>query len=593
VHRKRLTCRLLAIVIVYATVVCAAADAVKVSAPGLYSGYSPVLYDGYVRSSFYVPMRDGTKLAVDLFRPTQRGQIASERLPVVWMHTPYNRRTYTARRAGESGATIERYPGFAVQLVQYGYNVAVVDFRGLYASYGTNRLYNRGEWLSPARTDAYDVTEWFAHQAWSNGSIGMWGCSATGGSQMQAATSLPPSLKAIMPMSAEFDAFTYAVLGGVANPGPANSSHETMSNANAARDALAVPVDGADGAAQLAQAVAQHLDNNESPGVVPFRDSHSALLDDTWWSVSSPSTYLSDLKRSKFGVYATSNWDEAGTKPGAFFTFNNLPRTNTKLLVGPSTHCAWAKVNEETGFSIVTEELRFFDYWLKGIDNGVMNQRVTYYTYNAPKGSEWRSADSWPLGTERRTDFYLGDGSLSTHADSNAKQDSTLMTPAAQSTYILIKPQSGGLSYQTEPLAADIEVTGHPVMHVWIATSVADADVTARLEDVWPDGQITSYQMLGRLRASERALAKAPYNNLGLPWHTYREADARALKPGAPTELVFDLLPMSYIFKAGHRVQLTLTFGDPSGATDAVPNVTVLRGPKTRSYVTLPIIPAG
>jgi len=220
-----------------------------------------------------------------------------------------------------------------------------------------------------------------------------------------------------------------------------------------------------------------------------------------------------------------------------------------------------------------------------------MNQRVTYYTYNAPKDSQWRSADAWPLGKERRTDFYLGDGSLSTHAGSNAKQDSTAMSPAAQSTYILIKPQSGGLSYQTEPLAADVEVTGHPVMHVWIVTSAADADVTARLEDVWPDGQTTSYQMLGRLRASERALAKAPYNNLGLPWHTYREGDARPLKPGAPTELEFDLLPMSYIFKAGHRVRLTLTFGDPIRATDAVPTVTVLRGPKTHSYVTLPIIP--
>ena len=125
----------------------------KVSKPGQYEGYSPVVYDGYTRSSFYVPMRDGTRLAVDLFRPTKAGVIAGEKLPVVWMHTPYNRRGYA------NGPTVERYPGFAIQLVKYGYNVAVVDFRGLYASNGRNRSYNRGEWLLPARNDSYDMTE--------------------------------------------------------------------------------------------------------------------------------------------------------------------------------------------------------------------------------------------------------------------------------------------------------------------------------------------------------------------------------------------------------------------------------------------------
>ena len=138
--------------------------------------------------------------------------LAAEKLPVVWMHTPYNRRTY------RGGVAAETYPGFALRLVQHGYVVAVVDFRGVYASFGQNRAYNRGEWLDAARMDAYDITEWFAKQPWSNGQIGMWGCSATGGSQMQAATTAPPSLKAIFPMSGEFDAYSFQVNGGVAPP---------------------------------------------------------------------------------------------------------------------------------------------------------------------------------------------------------------------------------------------------------------------------------------------------------------------------------------------------------------------------------------
>ena len=84
------------------------------------------------------------------------------------------------------------------------------------------------------------------------------------------------------------------------------------------------------------------------------------------------------------GVYAVANWDEAGTKHGAFFTFANL-RGQARLLVGPAPHCAWTQVKTDTGFDIVAEELRFFDYWLKGIRNGVMEEpAVTYYTYNAP-----------------------------------------------------------------------------------------------------------------------------------------------------------------------------------------------------------------
>jgi putative CocE/NonD family hydrolase len=569
-------------------VAAAPSRAPAVSRPGAYSGYSEAAYDGYVRSSFYVPMRDGVRLAVDLFRPTRGGVVAGERLPVVWMHTPYN------RRDTREGPTAERYPGFALKLVKYGYVVAVVDFRGLYASYGRNRAYNRGEWTPPATTDAYDITEWLARQPWSSGKIGMWGCSATGGSQMQAATTRPPSLKAIMPLSAEFDVYTFEGLGGVTAPGPVTTAGGTTPNANAARDAVAAPVDGPDGRALLAEAVAQHKDNVESPGALPFRDSWSEAMGAKWWISSSASTYLKALQEADFGVYAGENWDEAGTKPGGFYTLNNLPKGRAKLVVGPETHCGWAKAEEETGFSIVTEEHRFFDYWLKGVRNGVMSEpAVTYYTYNAPKDSEWRPASGWPLPNQRLTDFYLSSGGLAPGTPPPPGAGSTPMSPPAPATVIFISPQSGGLSFQTAPLTADQEITGDPVMHLWISTKARDADAMARIEDVAPDGSVRSYQMLGRLRASGRALAKAPYNAMGLPWHSFLEADARPLEADVPTELDFGLLPMSYIFRAGHRIRLTLTFTDPARSPAGAPEVRVLWGGARASRLTLPLIPAG
>src|SRR5690606_10263380 len=157
-----------------------------------------------------------------------------------------------------------------------------------------------------------------------------WGCSATGGSQMQALTTRPPSLKAVIPMSAEFDAYHFTTVGGVATSRPQAPPGQSGGNdAVAARDRLAVAVDGADGAALLAAAIASHKDNVESVGVIPFKDSVSPSTGLVWWEKSSPHAYLDALKQSDIGVLSVANWDEAGTRHGPFFTFNNLPRENT------------------------------------------------------------------------------------------------------------------------------------------------------------------------------------------------------------------------------------------------------------------------
>ena len=132
-------------------------------------------------------------------------------------------------------------------------------------------------------------------------------------------------------------------------------------------------------------------------------------------------------------------------------------------------------------------------------------------------------------------------------------------------------------------------------MHLWLAADVPDADIVARLDDVAPDGGTRSYNMHGQLRASHRARGKAPYDTFGLPWQSHAAADAKPLAPGTPAEIEFEMLPMSYIFKAGHRLRLTLFFADPAApaAPDTKARVTVLRAADTPSFVTLPIIPAG
>ncbi len=546
----------------------------KVSRPGQYEGYSSASYDGVERTSFYIPMRDGVKLAADLYRPTKNGVVASEKLPVIWSHTPYNRR---GRSTPEEA------------LIRHGYNVAVVDFRGVYASYGTNKGYNRGEWIDPARNDAYDVTEWFAKQPYSNGNIGMWGCSAVGGSQMQAATTRPPSLKAVVPQSAEFEPYPVWVLGGMAAKANVGTpTAEGGTNQVAQRDKAAVAVDGPNGAEELAKAIASHAGNFDSPGQLPYRDSVSEAVGVPWWMVTNPSAHLEALKRPGMGVMVTANWDEAGTRHGAFTTFRNLTPGNVKMIVGPGAHCGWPVALREAGMDISIEELRFFDYWLKGVQNGVMKEDpVTWFTYNAPEGKAWQTAKTWPPQS-RQTDYFLSAKALSTNKPAQAGTLDAPMVAPVRISSISVTTGAGSVGYETSPLPADTEVTGDPVVSLWISTSAADADVIAKLEDVAPDGTAKGYQMLGGLRASVRKLGTAPYDNRGLPWHPSRKADVAPLKAGETVELKFALLPVSYVFKAGHRIRLTLSFSDPTSGT--AKSVTVHEGGKNASQIRLPIV---
>lgn len=583
---------ILAILISSIFALTAVAD--RVSRPGEYAGYSDAIYaDEWEMSSLYVEVRDGTKLAMDLYRPKDKitGKVVETPLPVLWMHTPYNRR-YNDNNPNR--LTVDNYAGTAGRLVKYGYVVATVDYRGLFASFGHNEGYNRGQWTTAARMDAYDITEWLAKQPWSNGKIGMWGCSATGGSQIQAATTAPPHLKAIFPMSSEFDVYAFRVPGGITGARGADSMPRAGGQSpQEARDANAAPVDADTDRSLLKQAVAQHAGTVESPGYVPYRDSLSETITDPdskqWWIKSSPHAYLETINASGIAMYLVANWDEGPTKHGPFFTFNNIANPR-KLIIGPSRHCDWIGVQRQTGFDITIEERRFFDYWLKGIDNGVMDEDpVYYYTYNAPAGAEWTSAKQWPLPGEKRVKYYLGEGSLSTAAPTTAGgKDVTTVSYTGG-----FGSAAGGLVYETAPLGADVQITGHPVVNLWVSSTATDGDFIATIYDVAPDGRATTYNIQGQLRASLRTLKDPPYNNLGLPWHSSTEADVSPLVPGQPGELEFPILPTSIIVKAGHRIRLAITFsGRGTPRIDPAPEVTIYRDPAHQSFLTLPIIGA-
>ena len=147
------------------------------------------------------------------------------------------------------------------------------------------------------------------------------------------------------------------------------------------------------------------------------------------------------------------------------------------------------------------------------------------------------------------------------------------------------------LTYTTAVLANDIELAGHPIVHLWIKCSADDVDLFAYLEEVEPDGR-SIYISEGCLRASHRRLNEPPHNRIGLPYQRSFAGDIESL-PDEPCELVFDLYPTANLFEAGHRMRLSITCADcdnnQTSQVNPVPEVIVYRDAERPSRILLPI----
>jgi putative CocE/NonD family hydrolase len=149
------------------------------------------------------------------------------------------------------------------------------------------------------------------------------------------------------------------------------------------------------------------------------------------------------------------------------------------------------------------------------------------------------------------------------------------------------------LTYTTVPLNSSVQVIGHPIVHLWLRTDAPDLDLFVYLEEVDEDGNST-YVTEGNLRASHRAIGKAPFENLGLPWHNHCRSELDAIPSGEPFELVFDLLPTAFLFSKGRRIRLAIAFSDADNfdtpTVDPAPTVHLLREKHHASNIRLPIV---
>ena len=577
-----------------------------VSKPGLYSGYSKPIYNEWKRISQYVTVRDGTRLAVDIFMPTENGQPVDQRLPVIWAYYRYHR---AELRNGAVVTQLDQMPWLKTVL-KHGYVIAVVDARGSGASFGMQPgVFSRKEAL-----DAYDLTEWFAAQPWCSGNIGMYGRSYMGIMQYLTAGTMPPHLKAIFPEMAMFDLYSFVYDGGVFRQDFNAKWYHSVRTLDTVKPVP--PVDEDSTGAMLTQAIKEHQRSPDAYArfaALHNRNSTDKVAGGNIYQESSPASYLDAIKKSGVPVYVMTGWHDLWSRD-ALVWFNNLNNPR-KIVIGPWHH------TQNSSLDSAAEHLRWYDFWLKGIDNGIMKEPpIFYYTMGASGGEEWRSAWQWPLPNENPTRFYFQQanaGNLSSTlsgelslqpSQSDMNRDDYIVNYTTTSgtgtrwsngysspfNYPdMTQNDKKGLAYTSQPLTSEMEITGHPVIHLWVTSTAKDGDFFAYLEDVDENGY-SHYITEGVLRASHRATSEPAFNYMGLPYHRGNTEDLSNL-PREPVELVFDLQPTSYEFQAAHRIRVTITGADKDNTLtpelSPPPTVSIYVNKTYGSYIILPVIP--
>jgi uncharacterized protein len=543
---------------------------------------------GPFRESLYVPVRDGTRLAMNVYRAARDGVPAATPQPVVFAFTPYRARFRDAN--GRLNELAQFGSGGHTSLLEHGYVLAVADIRGKGASYGARRGFqDRTE-----AQDGRDLVQWLAAQPWSNGRVGMFGCSYLGGTTVHVATTAPPALRAIFTGATDLDKFAFVRNGGI------TAQFNTRPDEPLSDDLMSLPLDEDADGALLRTAVAEHARNTPMAALwygMPFRDSVSSLTGNRFWEEAGPYTYLDALKKSGIATYYWGNWEDEPTAQ-VILAAQNL---GSRLLLGPGSHCV-----PPPGMDFAAEVRGYFDQHLKnesGKNPAAAPARVKWWLEGAAKGQEWQQS-AQPPGSGLKPERWMlapgakgADGHLQARKAARGEAPFRVNYDMGSGEYFAfwVDSQHGkGASFTSEPLDRERLLTGFPVVQLAITSDRPEPLVFAYLERVAPDGsaRVLAY---GRLAAAYRKESTAPYDTLGLPWQAGLTADFAPLRSGQTAKLRFALTPVAQVVPAGSRFRVVVTGADPRQRNlqqvrlDPAPLISVLTGTSEGSWVDLPL----
>ncbi|MBT0811503.1 CocE/NonD family hydrolase [Litoribacter ruber] len=538
-----------------------------------------------------MPMRDGIRLATDIYRPK-----GDEPVPIIFSRTPYNFNSY------RDGELVSRTMEAAYEAVQRGYAYVVQNERG--------RFFSEGEWdiLGTPLTDGYDAMTWMAEQEWSNGKIGTLGCSSTAEWQMAVAAMNHPAHAAMVPQGYGagvgrigdyyeqgnwyrggagqmlFTAWLYGTQHDPMAPRlPEGIEQEDLQRLQRFYDmAPRYPkVDWVEGLAHLP--VQDIIKNVNGPKSI-YEEMITRKPNDPAWYEGG--LYHDDMD---FGVpsFWFVSWYDVASSPNLAL-YNHVRenaseeeiRNNQFLVIAPTLHCAFKRATENT---IVGERsvgdarldydemiYGWFDFWLKGEENNVTSgmPKVKYFTMGSNK---WQTSDTWPPKEADMTTYYLnsggkantrlGDGQLSTQKATDDKPDSFVYDPMdpvmsyGGNVCCTGNAVNGGafdqqemelneniLVYTSEPFGEGVEISGFIESKLYLSSDVKDTDLTIKIIDVYPDGRAYNLdETIQRVR--------------------YREGYEKEvfMEKGKVYEVNMTPMSTSNYFDKGHRVRIEVS----------------------------------
>jgi len=575
------------------------------SMPATASDPGTVLNEIRIVRQVAVPMRDGTILYADIYRPAKPGKY-----PVIVTRTPYGLQRDNVHH--------ERMMKFAKR----GYIGIVQDVRGRYESDG------KWEPFRDEANDGHDTIEWIAKQDFSNGKIAMQGGSYLGHNQWAAASQSPPSLDAIFPSVASTNLYAnWITMGGafrlsfnygwgvVRMPNrimlPQYWHTAAYTPEELTYDNILMHLPLKDGDLKSAGYAVQH-----------YRDwvKHESY-DDYWKAISDEERFEKVL----VPAYNTGGWFDIflmGTLDGYVGMKNRggtpEARKGTKLLVGPWGHGPGTSFGDldfgaHAFVDLFEEELRYYDFHLKGIQNGIDTEKPVKIFYMGE--NKWRHEDNWPIpGTQYKALYMTGDGPANTlrgegkltfekpsksgidnylydpnqpvmtYGGNNCCGTPTIAGPKDQRN---IERRNDVLVYTSEFLTEPITVAGPITMNLHAATDGPDTDWMIKLVDVYPDG--SAYPVSEGIL---RARFKDGLDKINL------------LTPNQVYEFEIEMMGTANVFQPGHRIRIDITSsnfpqfdrnpntGKPQGsdAEVRIAKQTIHHGGAKPSHIVLPIV---